>query len=79
MSRILDKICESVKARLEVQKAELPLTALESLRDEMRKPLDFPAAFRGGGVNVIAEIKFARHTQDGQVWLGDKEAKVDGY
>ena len=59
MPSILDRIVAKKREELAVSKAEAPLSALRDAIAARPKALDFPAALRGQGISLIAEVKKA--------------------
>src|SRR3990172_7795823 len=56
---ILDEIVADKKAELEASKQAVPLDELKKRVSKQEPALDFAAALRGNGVQLIAEVKKA--------------------
>ena len=59
MPSILDQIVAKKREELAVSMAAVPLSALRDIIAARPQPLDFPAALRGEGISLIAEVKKA--------------------
>lgn len=56
---ILDRIVADNKLELEARKCSLPMADLRRMVAEQPPPVDFAAALRGDGIQLIAEVKKA--------------------
>jgi indole-3-glycerol phosphate synthase len=59
MSDILKKIVEIKLARLAAEKRLVSREAIEQKASEKPRPMDFPQAFAGSGIHIMAEVKKA--------------------